>query len=61
MDSKAYLYDCKDNVVRIPKGRTAVVKGLSDYVIAEEGDILMICPREEASVMRRMHTDTKFM
>ena len=61
MDSRAYLYDCKDNVVRIPKGRTAVVKGLSDYVIAEEGDILMICPREEASAMRRMHTDTKFM
>jgi mannose-1-phosphate guanylyltransferase len=61
MDSKAYLYDCKDNVVRIPKGRTAVIKGLSDYVIAEEGDILMICPREEASAMRRMHTDTKFM
>lgn len=60
MDSRAYLYDCKDNVVRIPKGRTAVVKGLRDYVIAEEGDILMICPREEVSAMRRMHTDTKF-
>ncbi len=61
MDTKAYLYDCHDNVIRLPKGRTVVVKSLHDYVIAEEGEILMICPREDAAAMRRMHTDTKFM
>lgn len=61
MDTKAYLYDCRDNVIRLPKGRTAVVKGLHDYVIAEEGEILMICPREDVAAMRKMHTDTKFM
>ena len=32
-----------------------------DYVVVEEGDILMICPREDVATMRRMHTDTKFM
>jgi hypothetical protein len=37
-----------------------VVKGLKDYVIAEEGEILMICPRKEVAAMRKMHTDTKF-
>ena len=61
MDTKAYLYECTDNVIRLPQGRIAVVKGLKDYVIAEEGEILMICPREDAATMRRMHTDTKFM
>lgn len=54
------LYDCSGNVVRLPKGRTAVIKGLKDYVVAEEGEILMICPREDLAAMRRMHTDTKF-
>lgn len=61
MDTKAYLYDCNDNVIRLPKGNTAVVKGLKDYVIAQEGEILMVCPREDEAAMRKMHTDTKFM
>ena len=60
LNTPAFLYDCRDNVVRLPGGRTAVIKGLHDYVIAEEGEILMICPREDVSAMRRMHTDTKF-
>ena len=60
LDTDAYLYECSDNVIRLPKGHTAVVKGLHDYVIAEEGDFLMICPRQDIAAMRRMHTDTKF-
>jgi mannose-1-phosphate guanylyltransferase len=60
MNTQAYLYDCSDNIIRLPNGRKAVVKGLHDYVIAEEGDILMICPREDVGAMRKMHTDTKF-
>jgi mannose-1-phosphate guanylyltransferase len=60
MDTKAFLYDCSGNVVRLPDGKKAVIKGLHDYVIAEEGDILMICPRKDVAAMRRMHTDTKF-
>ena len=60
MDTRAYMYESKNNIVRLPKGRTAVIKGLNDYVVAEEGDILMICPREDVTAMRKMHTDTKF-
>lgn len=60
LNTKAYLYDCQNNLVRLPDGRTAVIKGLQNYVIAEEGDILMICPREDIMAMRKMHTDTKF-
>lgn len=60
LNTEAYLYESKNNVIRLPEGRTAVIKGLNDYVIAEEGEILMICPREDVAAMRRMHTDTKF-
>ncbi len=60
LDSEALLYECSGNVIRLPKGRTAVIKDLHDYVVAEEGEILMICPREDVAAMRRMHTDTKF-
>ncbi len=60
LDTSAFLYECSGNVIRLPKGHTAVVKGLHDYVIAEEGEFLMICPRQDIAAMRRMHTDTKF-
>ena len=60
LDSDALLYECSGDVVRLPKGRIAVIKGLKDYVVAEEGEILMICPRKDIAAMRRMHTDTKF-
>ncbi len=60
INSRAFLYDCQNNLVRLPNGRTAVIKGLKDYVVAEEGEILMICPREDVAAMRKMHTDTKF-
>ena len=60
LDTEAYLYECTDNVIRLPEGRTAVIKGLHNFVVAEEGEILMICPRQDIAAMRRMHTDTKF-
>lgn len=60
LGTKAHLYECNGNIIRLPEGRTAVIKGLQDYVIAEEGEILMICPREDIVAMRKMHTDTKF-
>lgn len=60
LNTDAYLYECSGNIIRLPEGHTAVVKGLHDYVIAEEGEFLMICPRQDIAAMRRMHTDTKF-
>jgi len=60
LNTKAFLYDSHNNIIRLPEGRTAVIKGLHDYVVAEEGEILMICPREDAAAMRKMHVDTKF-
>jgi mannose-1-phosphate guanylyltransferase len=60
LNTDAYLYECSGNIIRMPEGHTAVIKGLKDYVIAEEGEFLMICPRQDVAAMRRMHTDTKF-
>ncbi|MCF0195949.1 MAG: mannose-1-phosphate guanylyltransferase [Bacteroidaceae bacterium] len=60
INAKAFLYDCQNTLVRLPKGQTLVAKGLDGYVVVAEGDILMICPREDVVAMRKMHTDTKF-
>ena len=60
LNTQAHLYDCEDTVIRLPRGRQAVIKGLKGYVVAEEGEYLMICPATDAAAMRKMHTDTKF-
>ncbi len=54
-DTRAVLHDCRDNVICLPKGRIAVVEGLTDYLVAEEGDVLLICPKSPATVRRLMN------
>ncbi|MBO5181028.1 MAG: mannose-1-phosphate guanylyltransferase [Paraprevotella sp.] len=57
--TKALMYDSKENVVCLPDGRVAVIAGLQGYVIAEEGNVLMICPKGDAAAMRRIVTDAQ--
>lgn len=59
LDTQAHLYDCQGNVVRLPKGRVAIIEGLKDFVVAEEGDVLMICPKDHVATMRRMMTEAQ--
>lgn len=41
-------------MVRLPKGKKAVVAGLDNILIAEEGDVLFICPNGDPDYVRRM-------
>lgn len=59
MDSKALLYNSTGNIVCLPKERVAVIDGMNNFVIAEEGNVLMICPRKDAAALRRMMTDAQ--
>ncbi len=57
LDTEAQLYQCEGNIVRLPKGHLALISGLKDYVVAEENGILMICPKADKAMMRRMRTE----
>lgn len=57
LNTEAHLYECEDNTVRLPQGTVALICGLKNYVVAEENGILMICPKDNKSMMRRMRTD----
>lgn len=59
LDTEAILYDCSGNIIRLPKGRIAVVDGLKDFIVAEEGNVLMICPKNDQGALRRMMTDAQ--
>ena len=59
LNSAALLSNSKGNIIRLPKGHMAVIEGLENFVVVEEGDVLMICPKGQFAAMRRMMTEAQ--
>jgi len=45
--SNIILQQSKDNLVKIPKEKLAVLVGLEDYAVIDHENVLFICPRSE--------------
>lgn len=56
---KVHLYDSKNNVVRLPKGKLAVIQGLEDYIVVEEKGVLLICKKSEEQRIKQFVNDVK--
>ncbi len=59
LDTASILYESEGNIIRLPKGHLAVISGLKDFVVAEEAGVLMICPKSDLAMMRRLRNDAK--
>jgi len=55
VDSEVMLEDSKNNVIRLPKGKLAVINGLDGYIVAEEGNVLLICKKGDSSALVRKY------
>lgn len=53
------LYNCKENIIAMPKGKLAVLQGLEDYLIADTENVLLICRKDDESNIRRYVTDVQ--
>jgi len=53
------LYNCKDNIVVMPKGKLAVIEGLEGYLVAESDNVLLICKKDNESAIRMYVNDTQ--
>lgn len=53
------LYDCKNSVVALPKGKLAVLQGLEDYLIADTENVLLVCRKDDESIIRRYVNDVQ--
>lgn len=49
LDTETMLSDTTGCVISLPKGRTAVINGLHNFIVAEHDDVLMITPRSDSS------------
>ena len=57
VNSDTLLYNCKNNIVLMPKDKLVVIDGLEDYLIAEHEDALLICKKDNQNAIRKYVND----
>ena len=57
INSKAMMYGCNNCIVKLPSGKIAMLQDLDGYIVAEEGDVLVICKKEDKGGIRRFVND----
>ena len=55
VDSEVVLEDCSNSVIKLPKGKVGVINGLDGYIVADEGNVLLICPKGDSSALVRKY------
>ena len=57
IDSEAMTEDAHNNIIKLPKGKLAVINGLDGFIVAEEGNVLLICKKEDSSDLIRKYVN----
>lgn len=53
--SQVIMDDCHNNIVKIPEDHLAIINGLDGYIVAEKGNVLFICKKEDSSALVRKY------
>ena len=53
------VYDSKNCIVNMPKHKLVILQGLSDYIVVESENILLVCRKEEEQQIRQFVNDVK--
>lgn len=57
---KSMLYESKGNLIALQRpDRLAVIQGIDDCIIAESGNVLVICKKEDEQRMKQLVADAK--
>lgn len=60
VDTEGYLNDSRNNIIKLPRGRKAIISGLDGYIVAEQDDVLLICRKEDSSaIVRKLANEVK--
>ncbi len=52
-------YNSSGNIFLAPDEKLVVVSGMKDFIVADAGDVLLICPKAEEQKIRQMVNDVK--
>lgn len=60
LKTRAMLYECEDNIIALgDNSRLAIIQGLKDYIVAENGNVLLICKKGDEQRIKQFMADTQ--
>lgn len=59
LHSSALFYEAKKNIVTLEPGKLAVVQGVDDMIIAEQGNVLLVCKKSEEQRIKQFVADAQ--
>ena len=52
-------HNLKNINIAIPKNKLVVLQGLHDFIVVEQNNMLLICPRDEEQSVKKIVADVK--
>ena len=59
VNAKSLFVDANNNMVRTQTGKKIIVQGLSDYIIVETEDTILICPKSEEQGIKQISSEAE--
>jgi mannose-1-phosphate guanylyltransferase len=60
LKTRALLYESENNVIALgDRERLAIIQGLKDYIVAENGNVLLICRKKDEQRIKQFMADTQ--
>ena len=60
LKTRALLYECNNNIIALGNNKQlAIVQGLNDYIVAENGNVLLICKKEDEHRIKQFIADSQ--
>lgn len=56
---RVVMHDSSNCMVNVPEGKLVVLQGLHDYIVVEDNNTLLICPRNQEQEIKQIVTDVK--
>jgi mannose-1-phosphate guanylyltransferase len=54
---KIFLYDTRNCIINMPENKIAVIQGLTNYIVVESENTLLICRKEDEQQIRQFVAD----
>lgn len=61
INKNAMLYDSENCIISAAKQKLIVIEGLSDYIVVDTKDVLLVCKKENEQHIRQYVNDVKMM
>ncbi len=59
ISGNTFYRNATKNIVNVPKNKKVIVEGLTDYIIVEKEDVLLIYPKNKAQEIKQIKEDAK--